>query len=106
MIELLTAGAGLAGGLQGAPTSGAAPNATTQNITNKAKGNVFKGDFNFGAESGSGGGGKGKGKSRDDDAGAGEAVDDASGFSLSPLMVMAAMVFILVLISIVALVGR
>lgn len=104
ITELLTAGAGAAGGLGGGASSGPVPNATSQDITNKAKGNVFKGDLVFGSSVDKSHG-KGKG-SQGDAADEASSPGEATGFGLTPLVVMAAMVFILVLISIVALVGR
>lgn len=96
LTELLTGGIAAAGAMPGQGTA-PVPNAATQNINTKAKGNVVKGlTVDFGSETS----GDSLGNTTTGSPG-GAAAPPAMDWTI----VLAAMVFILVLIAIVALLG-
>ena len=87
--------AGLAGGLMGGSSSPPAGNATSQTVATKAKGSKANVNFVVGTDGGGGGA-----------APAEPVAGAAEGGFLDPALMLAVMVFVLVLVAVVALLGR
>lgn len=106
ITELASVAGGLMGGA-GAPGSGSAPagNAASQTVANKAKGHKSTVNFSVGSAEGEGSS-VGGGKRRGDDEPAPALPADDSGLGLDPALILAVMVFVLVLVAVVALLGR
>lgn len=94
MSSLAQLGTGIGAALGG----GGEPSKTTQQITNKATGNVVK-SINVGNV-------KTVTKSKSKSGKAVADNDGQGGFASTPVLMLAVMVFVLVLVSIVALLGR